>query len=36
MIICIANAIATVWPETFCERNFKNPVDHLKKIQGYS
>ena len=36
MIICIANAIATVWPETFCERNFKSPVDHLKKIQGYS
>ena len=35
MIICIATAIAIVWPETFCERNFKNPVDHLNKPEKF-
>ena len=24
MIICIATAIATVWPETFCERKIES------------
>ena len=43
MIICIATAIAIVWPETFCERkieSFKNPVAILKtnpkRIQSYN